>query len=82
MTEIKILNSSLVEQATINSLLSCARTEKLNSDNTLEFSLALDETSGALVNDTNVIGFGTDYFDIAKYSKQQSGGQYPVVSVE
>jgi hypothetical protein len=82
MTVIKILNSSLLELATINQVVTCSQTEKINSDKVLNFTLPLTAEIGALINDTNVIGLGTDYYDIAKYKKSGTGGKHPMVDVE
>lgn len=82
MTAIKILNASLVEQDTIDFVLGAQRFESINGDNGLNFSLPLDSAVTAIINSTNVIGYGTDYFDIAKYTKGQNGGGIPIVQVE
>jgi YD repeat-containing protein len=81
-TPIKICSAALAELATIDAVISCERTEKINSDNMLNFTVELDTAMTALINDTNVVGLGPDYFDIAKYTKKQNGGNLPTVTVE
>lgn len=83
MSLIKIYDAAMTtEIATINKLFACERTEKINSDNTLAFSLALDDTTTALINATNTVKLGDDWFDIASYTKKQNGGQQQLVTVE
>ncbi|HRS66157.1 MAG TPA: phage tail protein, partial [Spirochaetia bacterium] len=81
-SKIKILNSSLAELATINVASSARRTEKINSDNILNFSIRVKSGLAAYINDTNVIELDSDYFDIAYYKKEQQGDGKLMVNVE
>lgn len=82
MIPIKILNSSLAELATIAAASSALRTEKINADNSLNFSIRIADASSAYINSINMVGLGTDYFDIAYYKKEQQGDGRLMVSVE
>ena len=73
MSRIKILNASLVEQDTIQDVFSSARSEKLNSDNTLAFTVPLTSSITALISGSNVAEADEDYFDIVYYQKGQAG---------
>ena len=72
MSRLKIFSAELVELAVIDDVLSATRTEIINSDNTLSFSVLLTKQNTALFNATNVVELDGDYFDIAKYKKGQS----------
>ncbi len=72
MSRLKVLTNELTELATIGDVLSASRTEIINSDNTLSFSVLLTKQNTALFNATNIISLDGDYFDIAKYKKGQS----------
>ncbi|NLE06781.1 MAG: hypothetical protein GX638_18545, partial [Crenarchaeota archaeon] len=51
-------------------------------ENLLSFSLLIDETIDTYIDETAVIGYGADYFDIAYFEKVENGGQPPEVKVE
>lgn len=72
MSRLKVLSSELTELAVIDDALSASRTEIINSDNTLSFSVLLTKQNTALFNATNIIELDSDYFDIARYRKGQS----------
>lgn len=82
MSQIKILSAALAELDTIDHVISAERFERINSDNGLNFSVPLDATTNDLITTTNVVGYGTDYFDIARYTKGQNGSGLPVAQVE
>jgi hypothetical protein len=81
-SKIKILDASLVELATIAVASSAVRTEKINGDNTLNFTLRIKDTAAAFINETNVVELDGDYFDIAYYKKEQQGNGKLLASVE
>src|SRR5574344_1499031 len=64
------------------SVISCEKTEQINGNNVLDFSAVLSATISGLINATNVIRLGNDWFDIASYNKGQNGSAVPSVSVE
>jgi hypothetical protein len=72
MSRIKVLSFDLTEIATIYDVLSASRTEIINSDNALSFSVLLTKQNTALFNATNVLELDSNYFDIAKYKKGQA----------
>ena len=72
MSKLKVLSSELTELAVIDDVLTASRTEIINSDNTLSFSVLLTKQNTVLFNATNVIELDGDYFDISKYKKGQS----------
>lgn len=78
---IKILNQSLVELATITVASSAVRTEKINSDNILNFSIRTKDPASAHINENNIAELDGDYFDIVYYKKeQQSDGKLMVTA--
>ena len=78
---IKILNQSLVELATITVASSAVRTEKINSDNILNFSIRTKDAASAYINENNIAELDGDYFDIVYYKKeQQSDGKLMVTA--
>lgn len=81
MGRIKILNSSLVEQGIIMDTYSAPRTEKINSDNILNFTAPL-EACGSLITGDNIAEVGEDYFDIVAYKKSQTSNGELAISVE
>lgn len=81
-SKIQILDPALELLATINAASSALRTEKINSDNTLDFTFRIKNAASAYINDTNVISLNNDYFDIAAYKKEQQSDGILMVSVE
>lgn len=81
-SKITILNSSLVELATIAVASSAVRTEKINGDNLLNFTLRIKDSASAFINESNVAELNGDYFDIAYYKKEQQGDGKLLASVE
>ena len=79
---IKILDSSLTELATIAAATSAVRLEKINSDNTLKFSVRVKSGYGDYITDTSVFELDGDYFDIAYYKKEQKADGKLLISVE
>lgn len=79
---IRILNSSFEELAAITVASSCIRTEKINSDNILNFSIRIKDSASAYINENNIIDLDGDYFDIAFYKKEQQSDGKLMVSVE
>lgn len=79
---IKILDSSLTELATIQAATSAVRLEKINSDNTLKFSVRVKSGYGEYITDTSVFELDGDYFDIAYYKKEQLSDGRLLISVE
>lgn len=82
MSVIKILNADLTERTVVPYVKSGDRTEQINGENLLSFSLLIDGIIDVHIDDTAVIGYGDDYFDIAYFEKAENGGQYPEVIVE
>ena len=82
MNRIKILDASFAELVTLPVVSSALRSEKINSDNTLSFSLRVKGGLAEFINDTNVIELDGDYFDIAYYKKEQQSDGTLMVSVE
>ena len=81
-TPIKIYSSSLTELATISVASSALRKETINADNILNFSLRVKDSAADYINNTNVVGLGSDYFDIAWYKKEQQTDGAMMISVE
>lgn len=81
MSKIKILNSALVEQGTIQSVLNSSKTEILNSDKILRFSAFL-KAINHLINGDNIVEVDGDYFDIVEYKKSQSSDGKMTVDVD
>ena len=67
MSKLKVFSSALEELHTIDSIISCSKTEAINSDNVLSFSMFLNSLNKGWVNNTNVIGLDGDYYDISRY---------------
>lgn len=82
MSILKILDPSLSELAVVKAASSAVRTEKINADNTLDFSVRIKSGLAGYINETNVIELDGDYFDIAWYRKEQQSDGTLVVSVE
>lgn len=82
MSLIKILDASLNELATLPYVIDGNRTEEINGENLLSFSLLIDGTIDTYIDENAVIGYGDDYFDIAYFEKVENGGRHPEVKVE
>ena len=82
MNRIKILDASFAALATLPVVSSALRSEKINSDNTLSFSLRVKGGLAEFINDTNIVDLDGDYFDIAYYKKEQQSDGTLMVSVE
>lgn len=80
--KIKILDSELTELATISVASSAVRSEKINSDNTLNFSVRVKSGYGDYITDISVFELDGDYFDVAYYKKEQQGDGRLMISVE
>jgi hypothetical protein len=81
-SKIKILDAALSELATISVASSAVRTERINSDNTLNFSVRVKSGYGAHINDTSVFELDGDYFDIAYYKAEQQADGALMIAVE
>lgn len=81
-SKIKILDSELTELATISVAGSAVRSEKINSDNTLNFSVYVKSGYGDYIADSSVYELDGDYFDTAYLKKEQSGNGRLMISVE
>lgn len=68
---IKMLNSSLEELGTIQSVFSSAKREGLNSYKELQFSTYLIPTLSGWIAEGNIAEVEEDYFDIAYFQKDQ-----------
>lgn len=79
---IKILNQSLVELATITVASSAVRTEKINCDNILNFSIRTKDPASAHINENNIAELDGDYFDIVYYKKEQQSDGKLIVTAE
>lgn len=67
MSKLKILSSTLADLHTVDSVINCSKHEAINSDNALSFEMYLTSDNKNWINDSNVIGLGGDYYDIAHY---------------
>ncbi len=81
MSKIKILNNMLVEQGTIQSVLSSSMTEGINSDKILRFSAFLKGIN-QLITGTNIAEVNDDYYDIIEYKKGQNNKGIMTVDVD
>ena len=81
MSKIKILNSALAEQGTIQSVLSSGKSEILNSDKILRFSAFLKGINNLITGD-NIAEVDDDYYDIVEYTKGQSNDGKLTVDVD
>lgn len=81
MSKIKILNSALAEQGTIQSVLSSGKSEILNSDKILRFSAFLKGINNLITGD-NIAEVDDDYYDIVEYTKGQSSDGKLTVDVD
>lgn len=76
MTKIKFHDANLNELATLNAALSASRTERLNSNNVLNFTCRVKDSATAYLNENTVCSLDGDYYDVAFFrSMQQSNGQ-------
>jgi len=82
MSKIKILDPGLNELATITVASSAVRTERINSDNTLDFTIRVKSGLAEYINESNLIELDGDYFDIAYFKKEQQEDGTLLVSVE
>lgn len=81
-SKIKILDAALSELATIAVASSAVRTERINSDNTLNFSVRVKSGYGDYITDTSVFELDGDYFDIAYYKAEQQADGTLMIAVE
>lgn len=81
-SKIKILDAALSELATIAVASSAVRTERINSDNTLNFSIRVKSGYGDYITDTSVFELDGDYFDIAYYKAEQQADGTLMIAVE
>ncbi len=81
-SKIKILDAALSELATIAVASSAARKEKINSDNTLDFSIRVKSGYGAYINETSVFELDGDYFDVALFKSEQQADGTLMIAVE
>jgi hypothetical protein len=82
MSRIRIYNSSMALLGTVQDVVTAARTERLNSDNVLAFSVPLTSTVAPLIAAGNVAELDGDYFDIVYYTKGQDSNGDLVASAE
>lgn len=82
MNPIKILGADLAELATIKLASSAIRYEKINSDNTLDFSVLVKSGYGDYITESSVYELDGDYFDTAHLKKEQQADGRLMVSVE
>ena len=82
MNRIKILDASLAELAVIPVASTAVRTERINSDNTLSFSIRVKSGLAAYIHEENVAELDGDFFDIAWYKKEQQSDGTLMVSAE
>lgn len=81
-SKIKILDAALSELATISVASSAVRTERINSDNTLNFSVRVKSGYGDYITETSVFELDGDYFDIAYYKSEQQADGTLMIAVE
>lgn len=79
---IKILDSNYVRLGAIKSTLSANRLEKINGENTLDYSATLSGTVLEFVNENTIYELDNDYFDTALFSKQTNDDGTFTVDVE
>jgi len=82
VSRIRIYNSSMTLLGTVQDALTAARAERINSDNTLTFSVPLTSAMAPLIAAGNVAELDGDYFDIVYYSKGQDSNGDLVASAE
>ena len=76
MTKIKFHDANLNELATLNAALSASRTERLNSNNVLNFTCRVKDSASIYLNENTICSLDGDYYDVAYFrSMQQSNGQ-------
>lgn len=80
---IEIYDSSMASKlGEIPQIVKGALSEKINADKTLTFEAPLTLASTGLINVSNTVKYGTDWYDIAAFSKGENGGRTPTVTVE
>ena len=83
MGRISIYNNTLTTKlGTIDNAINASRTERLNSDNILIFSVPLTSAVVAVIAGGNVAELDGDYFDIVYYRKGQSSDGSLTAEVE
>jgi hypothetical protein len=82
MSQIKIVDQAFEELATLESVISAARTEKINSDNLLNLTFMMKTSASANVNAENLYELDSDYFDLARYNKGQQSDGKRLISIE
>lgn len=81
-SKIKILDATMEELAVLNAVSSASRTEKINSDNGLNFSFPIKKAESAYIGNSTVFELDGDYFDTAYYKKEQQSDGRLIVSIE
>lgn len=79
---IKLLNASLERQAVLKNIINANRFEEINGENTLEFSVLLDEKTSAYIDENAIIELDDDYYDIAYFKKNQNEDGTLTIDVE
>ena len=72
----------ITELATLTVVSSCSRSEKINGENVLEFSIPVKNPASTHINEVNIIGIDGDCFDIAAFGKAQNGAGLRMADVE
>ena len=80
--KIKILYPNLTELATLNAVSSAVRTEKINSDNTLNFAFPIKKAASVFIKANSVFELDEDYFDVAYFKKEQQSDGRLMVNIE
>lgn len=74
---IKILDSDFKRLGNIKNVLSCTKTEEINSEYTLNFESMLDNKLNGFLNENSIFELDNDYFDVAYLEKDLKGdGSY------
>lgn len=79
---IKIISSTLKLLKNIKNPINPQRFEEINGENTLDFTVVLDEKTASYVNENNLVELDNDYFDIAYYSKDMNEDGTATMDVE
>lgn len=82
-SHIKIYDAAMTTQlAEIRTALTAVRTEQINGDNTLNFSVLVRQGYGDYINEVNTVKLDDDFFDLAYYKPEQRGDGRLLISVE
>jgi len=73
MTKIRFHDGLLAEKATLNAAISANKTERINSNNILEFTCRVRDSAAMYLNQNTVCSLDGDYYDVAFFKSEQQG---------